>query len=74
MAAPIVAGKQTWWRPGSISMFTTHAYFHRSNFTVAKALNYSLETISNPSGLCITKTYSAATHELQGSEIIILKI
>ena len=50
---------------------TENILFGRSNFTVAKPLVYRLESISNPSGLCNTKTYSAATHELQGSEIIL---
>ena len=28
MAVPIVASKQIWRRPGSISVFTTHAYLY----------------------------------------------
>ena len=28
MAAPTIAGKQTWRRPGSIAVFTTHAYLY----------------------------------------------
>ena len=46
----------TFLKYGAIS----NCFFHRSNFTVAKAWNYRLESISNPLWLPITKQYSAA--------------